>query len=174
MKINKLKTVLMSTLIIASMSLMAQSYTHGNGNNQGLKNGSGYGHKHEGNFNHGNYTDDNFTPGARMADFLDLSDDQQAKIEALRISHQKEMLPLRNTLNEMHAKMQTLATADKADMKAINALIDDMSVVKTKMAKINAAHRQDVRNILTDEQRIKFDSQPRKKHSKNHKPCGKY
>jgi hypothetical protein len=40
----------------------------------------------------------------------------------------------------------------------INGLIDEMAVIKTKMAKERAANHQEVRKLLTEEQRIKFDS----------------
>jgi len=34
-----------------------------------------------------------------------------------------------------------------------------MAVVKTKMAKIKASNHQEIRKVLTEEQRIKFDTQ---------------
>jgi Spy/CpxP family protein refolding chaperone len=67
------------------------------------------------------------------------------------------MLPLKNELGEKKAKMKTLQTANPADMKAINSLIDDMTVVKTKMSKSRAAMHQEIRKVLTEDQRIKFD-----------------
>lgn len=98
-----------------------------------------------------------------MQEVLNLSDEQKTQLEKLRLEHQKQMLPLRNELKEKEARLETLQTADKADMKAINAVIDEIGQIKTKMAKARAAHHQDIRNLLTEEQRIKFDMQtPRK------------
>ncbi len=90
-----------------------------------------------------------------------LTDDQKEQIETLRAENLKTMLPLRNTLQEKKARLMTLQSAEKADMKAINGLIDEISAIKTQMAKQRAAHHQQVRSVLTDEQRVVFDSRPR-------------
>ncbi|HCC30910.1 MAG TPA: hypothetical protein DEQ03_12820, partial [Marinilabiliales bacterium] len=95
---------------------------------------------------------------------LNLTDEQFQQIEAQRLAHQKKILPLENELNEKEAKMRTLETADNADLKAINSLIDEMGMVKTKIAKERAAHHQEIRKILTPEQRIRFDT-----HAQNRK-----
>ena len=88
---------------------------------------------------------------------LNLTEEQQSALKKLQVTHQKEMLPLRNELGEKKAKMRTLQTAENADLKAINALIDEMSVIKTKMAKAKAAKHQAIRKFLTEEQRLQFD-----------------
>ncbi len=93
----------------------------------------------------------------KMIEMLGLSEEQTKQIEKLRLENQKKMLPLRNELNEKKAKMKTLETAETPDLKAINSLIDEMSVIKTKMAKDRAANHQEVRKLLNEEQRIKFD-----------------
>ncbi|MGE4290527.1 MAG: Spy/CpxP family protein refolding chaperone [Salinivirgaceae bacterium] len=89
--------------------------------------------------------------------FLNLTDEQQSALKNLQVTHQKEMLPLRNELGEKKAKMRTLQTAENVDLKAINALIDEMSMIKTKMAKAKAAKHQAIRKLLTEEQRLQFD-----------------
>jgi Spy/CpxP family protein refolding chaperone len=98
--------------------------------------------------------------GERMNKFqkLDLSAEQEEQIDQLRTEHLKTLLPLRNKIGELKAELQTLSTAEKANMNAINAKIDELSAVKTKMMKEKAAHRQQVRALLTDEQRLKFDA----------------
>lgn len=100
---------------------------------------------------------------AKMAQYLQLSDEQQSNMAVLRLNHQKAVLPLKNVLNEKRAKLTTLSTAENADMKAINKLIDEIGLTKTDVAKLKAAHHQEVRKILTEEQRIKFDMQRQKK-----------
>lgn len=93
-----------------------------------------------------------------MSFLPDLTDKQKEEMKTLRTAHMKEMLPLKNELNEERAKLQTLTTAEKVDMNAVNAQIDKMSAIKTKLAKKRQAHKQSIRNILTDEQRVIFDS----------------
>jgi len=91
---------------------------------------------------------------------LDLSEDQQQNFKKLHLNMQKEALQLNNQLNENKAKMRTLTTADKADMKAINNLIDESAEVQADLQKKRAANHQEVRTMLTEEQRIIFDSRP--------------
>lgn len=102
----------------------------------------------------------------------DLTEEQKQKMKSLRMTHQREMLQLKNQLNEKKAHLKTLETADNADINAINKTIEEMGSIKTDMLKKRAAHKQEVRKILTDEQRLKFDtkhSQKGKKGMKNKK-----
>lgn len=94
----------------------------------------------------------------------DLTEDQQTKIEALRVDHLKEMTALRNQTNELRAKKQTLMTSDKANMNEINSVIDQMTDLQNKKMKASAKHQQDVRNLLTDDQKVYFDSRPNRGH----------
>ena len=88
----------------------------------------------------------------------DLTEDQEEQIQSLRTDYLKAILPMRNELAEMNARLQTLSTADNADMSQINGLIEDMGAIKMQMMKAGAAHRQEIRKLLTDEQRVVFDS----------------
>jgi len=126
-------------------------------------------------FNYGFTQDENddFQAGKgyhKMHDMLNLTEDQENKIKDLKISYMKDRLALKNQLDELKAKQKSLTTADNADMKAIYANIDEMTTVKNKLMKAKAKHIQEVRSILTEEQRVIFDShQSMKKHGKNHK-----
>ena len=90
----------------------------------------------------------------------DLTEDQIIKIEALRVIHLKEITGHRNEMDVLRAKRQALMTSDNADMKEINAVIDQMSTLRTKQMKTSAKHQQDVRSQLTDTQKVYFDSRP--------------
>ena len=87
-----------------------------------------------------------------------LTEDQKKKIKDLRTPLQKEILPLKNQLAEKKAHLKTLQTADKADLKSINTTIDEMTQLQSQMMKKRAAHTQAVRALLTDEQRVAFDT----------------
>ena len=89
---------------------------------------------------------------------LNLTEDQQAQMKSLHLKLQQEMLPIRNKLGENRARFRTLSTAENADMKAINKLIDTNSQLSASMVKLQAANQQAVRKLLTEEQRIIFDS----------------
>ncbi len=98
----------------------------------------------------------------------DLTEEQEAKINDLRLEHLKANTAFRNQMNELRAKKQTLMTSDNSDSKEINAVIDQMTGIHNKMMKTSAKHHQDVRNLLTDEQKIIFDSKPMRGHGKSH------
>ena len=104
----------------------------------------------------------------RMADRMNnfFTEEQQEQIKALRLESAKKVKPLRNELRELEAHQQTLATADKADMKAIYKNIDEMSKVKTEIQKIMAKQQQDIRSMLSDEQLIKFDAMKHRMHER--------
>jgi Spy/CpxP family protein refolding chaperone len=87
----------------------------------------------------------------------DLTEAQQKKIDELKLAHQKNMLQFKNQLNEKDARLQTLRTADKADMNEINKTIDEIGAIKTQIMKEKENHRQQVRSQLTDSQKVQFD-----------------
>lgn len=84
--------------------------------------------------------------------------EQKEQVKQLRLETAKKVKPLKNELRELMAHQQTLTTADKADLKAINKNIDKMSDIKADIAKIVAAQHQEIRSLLTEEQLIEFDS----------------
>src|SRR3989304_6397319 len=86
-----------------------------------------------------------------------LTDEQKEQIDQLRVSHLKKVKDLKNELNEKMARQRTLMTADKANLDEINMNIDAITTVKNKLMKEKAAHRQAVRSLLSEEQRILFD-----------------
>ena len=89
---------------------------------------------------------------------LNLTEDQRTQMKSMRLKMQQEMLPIRNKIGENRAKLRTLSTVENADLKAINKVIDNNSQLTANLAKLGAANRQAVRNLLTEEQRIMFDS----------------
>lgn len=86
------------------------------------------------------------------------TEEQQEAMKKLRLELAKEVKPLKNELNELNARQQTLTTADKADMNALNKNIDKMSGLKADIQKIMAKQHQEVRSMLTEEQLVKFDA----------------
>ncbi|MCF6365428.1 MAG: Spy/CpxP family protein refolding chaperone [Bacteroidales bacterium] len=101
----------------------------------------------------------------------DLTEAQKTKLTEMRTANMKEMLPLRNELKEKQARLNTISTGDNVNMKEVNKTIDEIGILKTTMAKKRAAHRQGVRKILTDDQKVFFDMHAGQKgpHGKNGK-----
>lgn len=92
-----------------------------------------------------------------------LSEDQKAQIHKLRISHLKDIQGLQNQIRENRAHYKTLMTAENPDMNAINKNIDEFGSLRNQMMKKQAAHTQDIRKLLNDEQRLIFDQKMAKR-----------
>ncbi|MBN1351198.1 Spy/CpxP family protein refolding chaperone [candidate division KSB1 bacterium] len=88
----------------------------------------------------------------------DLTDQQKEQIETLQTAHIKATLPLQNEIAEKRARMRTLSTAEKVDMNKINETIDAIGALDVKLMKLQAAHHQEIRKLLTDKQRLFFDT----------------
>ena len=151
LKINSAISMMIVSLLMITGFTFAQQ---GNGNGYGKSNGKNY-HKNCKQMNKGENM---------MNRIPDITDDQKAKIKTIRTESMKQMLPLQNKMNELRAEKRTLCTAAEVNMKAINKKIDEQATVKAKMMKIKSKARQDIRALLTDDQRIVFDMQSQRGH----------
>lgn len=86
---------------------------------------------------------------------------QNEQLRAVRTEKQKQLNRLDNQLAEKRAQQRTLETQDKPSMKAINKLIDEQAELLINKMKIEAEYKQKIRSILTEEQRVEFDSKVR-------------
>ena len=96
-------------------------------------------------------------PGA-MAGILKLTDEQRAKIQDLRLAHQKEMLPLRTELQKLQANMKLEITADKFNEGKVKSIQGEMSKLMNDIGSKTILHQRAIRDLLTPEQKKQFDS----------------
>ncbi len=89
----------------------------------------------------------------------DLTEEQMQQIEELRTMHMKETMPLKNEMDVKQAELKSLSSGDDVNMKDVNNKIDEISVLHVEMMKKRVAHKQEVRKLLNDKQRIYFDAQ---------------
>jgi len=108
-----------------------------------------------------------FRAQAEKAPFF--TEEQKEAMKEIRLETAKKMKPLKNQLREMNARQKTLTTAEDANLDAIYENIEKMSKAKTEMAKIRARQHQEVRELLTEEQLLKFDSRKRMMEKKRHR-----
>jgi Spy/CpxP family protein refolding chaperone len=87
-----------------------------------------------------------------------LTPDQKTKIKSLKVKFIKEVTPLKNEIAEKRAHLKTLGSVDKPDINAINKTIDELSMLTSRMMKQAASHRIEVSSLLTDEQKVFFNS----------------
>ena len=87
-----------------------------------------------------------------------LNDQQRTELQKIQTEQLKERTQTRNLLREERAKLEVLQTSDKPDMKEINKLIDEIAAIQAQQMKSQAASRQKIRSLLTDEQRTIYDA----------------
>jgi periplasmic protein CpxP/Spy len=88
----------------------------------------------------------------------DLTDAQKDQMKAIHLKTMKATQPLKNELMEKKARLNTLSSAENADMKAINRQIDEITAIQGSIQKLKASGKQEVRSILTEDQRVIFDT----------------
>ena len=115
-----------------------------------------------------------------------LTSEQEAQIQALHTAQLEQRLKFRNQMDELRARKRTLMAEKNPDMGAVNSVIDQMTALRGEMARQAVAHRQEIRNLLTDEQRVQFDERTqgrprqgidrparRPRHDNGYRPAGR-
>ncbi|MFW5793333.1 MAG: Spy/CpxP family protein refolding chaperone [Bacteroidota bacterium] len=88
----------------------------------------------------------------------DLTEEQKEAIQELRTARLKESTEHRNKIEELRARKRTLMSSDNPDMTEVDKIIDEMSDLRNQHLKNAARHHQEVRSLLTEEQRVYFDA----------------
>ena len=87
-----------------------------------------------------------------------ITEEQKSKMQDLKLIQMKERQTNQNQMREKRAHLITLQSANKADMNAINKTIDEITALQNTQWKKRAAHKQAIRNLLTDDQKVYFDN----------------
>lgn len=95
-------------------------------------------------------------PGVVMAK-LDLTDEQQTQIDKLHLEHQKTMTPLRDEVRSLVSEYKLMIIDEKISESALTKQAVKIADKKAAMQVLRAKHQRQVRNLLTDEQKVKFD-----------------
>ncbi len=111
------------------------------------------------NLGQGRINNQNF--GQRGFFGLDLTVEQQTKVKELQTQNLKQMQPLQNLMQEKRAHMRTLTTAENFNQKEVDKVIDEITDLTAKQLKLRTAHQQAFRSLLTDDQKVIFDSSSR-------------
>lgn len=127
--------VFVITLVATSGLAMAQGWGRGEGM------GPGYG------------------PGGWAA-ALNLSPEQNQKMQALRESHFKETIPLRNEIMSKRLELRTLWAQTNPDQEKILAKQKEANALMGQLQEKATKHRLEMRQVLTPEQRAKLGTFP--------------
>jgi Spy/CpxP family protein refolding chaperone len=89
---------------------------------------------------------------------LNLTEDQEKQIQELKTGLHKAVTPLRSRLHVMEAELQALSVAESPDEVAISRKIEEMGKLRIQIQKLEVLNRVKIRNLLTDEQKVRFDN----------------
>lgn len=92
----------------------------------------------------------------RMAERLQLDDEQRGRLEALHERHREQARPYVRSLVKSRHAMKHLMKADTFDEGAVRAVAAEQGAAMTELAVIKARGRFEVREILTPEQHAKL------------------
>ncbi|MEK7279161.1 MAG: hypothetical protein AAB090_00755 [Nitrospirota bacterium] len=89
---------------------------------------------------------------------LDLTADQKKKLQLLRLHHQKEAIPLLARVRMSVVELQELALADPVDMENVRAKTKEKHSALAELEFGHMLHIQQVKAVLTPDQRQKLES----------------
>ncbi|MCW3788647.1 Spy/CpxP family protein refolding chaperone [Plebeiibacterium sediminum] len=101
--------------------------------------------------------------GDRHHQGLNLTEDQKDQMKTFRVEFLKELTPLKNEVKIKNAQLQAASVGNDINEKQVYKLIEEIGGLKTQIAKKHFDHKQKVRNILTEEQKVLFDAKPQGK-----------
>lgn len=87
---------------------------------------------------------------------VDLSEEQLVQIQELRIAFQKDILALRMDINTGYMELDKLFMQN-ADQETIDAKGSALEMLEMELDKAYDTHQQQIRTLLTDEQKVIFD-----------------
>lgn len=89
----------------------------------------------------------------RIEEKLNLTDSQKAKIEELRVNHQKKMIDLKANLEKKEVELRALRNSDKLNRGDLMKLTKEINEIKNSMAVEMANHHMDIYELLDNNQK---------------------
>jgi len=90
--------------------------------------------------------------------YLDLTEEQKAQIKDIHLSHMKDVQPIKDEVKINRVKVDVLLKRDDPDMKEIVSLVEANGKLLTQIQVKSIEQKINVRSLLTDEQKIIYDS----------------
>jgi len=87
----------------------------------------------------------------------DLTEEQEQQIKELRAAHIDDMQEFRTDMRILREKYRDLTSGQDYNEKAASQKIDEITAIENKIMKANLEHRNEVRSMLTEEQKVYFD-----------------
>ena len=93
----------------------------------------------------------------RIAEKLNLTEEQQSAIEQLKIENQKEMIDLKSDLEKKKLELKELKSEGNYTRDVFLNLVKAINNAKNNIALAKANNRMDIYELLTAEQKKSFD-----------------
>lgn len=93
---------------------------------------------------------------------LNLTDEQQNKIESLRLAHQEKMIKYKADLDLKELEIKKLKSSDKMSRSEMLRIEKEINVIKNEMALERVNHQMDVYDNLDAKQRTIWSENPGK------------
>lgn len=87
----------------------------------------------------------------------DLTAEQEAAIDKIHTEKRSLMQQLSADLRIKEAELDKLRIDENVSESALNSKVDEISSIKAQMQKLHIKAEQDIRKLLTEEQRLEFD-----------------
>lgn len=120
-------------------------------------------------FREGNRERDEFRNRERIQEKLNLSTEQVDKIEALKLSHRKEMIGLIADVEKKEVELEELKNTLNFSRDAYLNKINEIISAKNKIELARANHQMDVYQLLDDNQKQEWNKMTRMMHERKHK-----
>ena len=89
---------------------------------------------------------------------LNLTDEQQEKMRDSHLQHAKNSLEINTKMQVLAAEYRGLMTGDDQNLNEIDKNIDARQNLRTEQMKMNSRRKLEIRDLLTEEQKIMFDT----------------
>jgi Spy/CpxP family protein refolding chaperone len=96
--------------------------------------------------------------GGRLAEFLNLTPEQQTKLDSIRNARQEEAKAFHEEMGKLRPQLRAAMKDPKADEKKIDSLIDQLSQARAGHFKSVVRSFREMEKVLTPEQLEKFRS----------------
>jgi len=96
--------------------------------------------------------------GKDFLSYLQLNENQKAQAQTFFTEMKKTTNPLRLEIQKKQLEIDKLMMTDNVDEKTIFAKVDELARLQADMQKARLKSKIQLRSILTDEQKVMFDS----------------
>jgi len=98
----------------------------------------------------------------RVVNALDLSEEQQKQMKAIKLECKKSTQNLREEMQELRLKQKHLLNDEEPNRNEIFSNLDRISSIQNQLAKERVLSQKEIRNILDEDQLVLFLSKPHK------------